>query len=80
MSEPHQQPLARRNVYVHVVVGTSQCLLRSILCTRTALPPAESVSDGVLQAVLVGDTDGLTEASRHERLKGVGVALRADDR
>lgn len=44
------------------------------------MPPAESVSDDVLQAVLVGDTDRLIEVSRHERLKDVGVALRADDR
>lgn len=44
------------------------------------MPPVETISDDVLQAVLVGDTDRLIEASRHERLKGVGVALRADDR
>ena len=34
----------------------------------------------MLRAVLRGDTEGLTEAIKRKRLKGVAVALTADDR
>eukprot|EP00903_Cladosiphon_okamuranus_P019482 g17915.t1 len=40
----------------------------------------ESVSNRVLRAVLRGDMEGLTEAIKRKRLKGVAVALTEDDR
>lgn len=58
----------------------SQHLVRSVLSTRIALPAPESVSNRVLRAVLRGDMEGLTEAIKRKRLKGVAVALTKDDR
>lgn len=60
--------------------SVSQRFVRSVLCTRLAIPSAENVSNSVLRAVLCGDANALVEASRRGRLKGVAVALTADDR
>lgn len=57
-----------------------QRFVRSVLCTRIAVPPVDSVSNRVLRAVLRGDEEALSEAVKRKRLKGVSVALTADDR
>lgn len=54
--------------------------MRSVLCTRIAIPAADNVSNRVLRAVLGGDTDEMAEAIKRKSLKGVMVALTADNR
>lgn len=57
-----------------------QRLVRSVLCTRIVIPAADKVSNRVIRAVLSGDREALDEAVKRKRLKGVAVALAADDR
>ncbi|CAM9777410.1 unnamed protein product [Scytosiphon promiscuus] len=59
---------------------TKQRLVRSVLCTRVAIPADESVSNRVLRAVLRGDTEEVVDAVKRKRLKGVAIALTADGR
>lgn len=60
--------------------GGFQRLVRSVLCTRIAMPAADNVSNRVLRAVLGGDTEELVEAVKRKHLKDVMVALTADNR
>ena len=57
-----------------------QRFIRSVLSNRIALPCAEDVPNGVLCAVLWGNTEDLATAAQREGLKGVAVSLTADER